>query len=145
MKQGKLTTEMLERMGVAQFGAREQLLELFEGLEAKVAELEEALAEKDEELSESKKQAAVERAILEANGRNVRAILALVDMERVKFDGKELRGAGSGCGTRRSTLSFPGKRGKKKRHRSENNTEKKGTGNQRSLQKGLETIRGITK
>ncbi len=92
MKQGKLTTEMLERMGVAQFGAREQLLELFEGLEARVAELEEALAEKDEELSESKKQAAVERAILEANGRNVRAILALVDMERVKFDGKELRG-----------------------------------------------------
>ena len=92
MKQGKLTTEMLERMGVAQFGAREELLELFEGLEAKVAELEAALAEKDEELSESKKQAAVERAILEANGRNVKAILALVDMERVKFDGKELRG-----------------------------------------------------
>lgn len=92
MEQGKLTTEMLEKMGVAQFGAREELMELFEGMEARIAELEAALAEKDGALSESKKQAAVERAILEANGRNVKAILALVDMEHVSFDGKELHG-----------------------------------------------------
>ena len=40
-------------------------------------------------LEQVKKQAAVEKAILEAGGRNVKAILALVDMEGVTFDEKK--------------------------------------------------------
>lgn len=88
----KLTVQALERMGVTNYGTQTKLMEIFQEMENKIAELEEALAEKDGELTESKKLAALEKAILEGGGRNTRAILALVDMEKVAFDGKELRG-----------------------------------------------------
>ena len=88
----KVTAEMLEKMGVAQIGARNRVLEIFAEMESRIAELEEALTGKDGELAESRKLAAMEKAILEAGGRNVRAILALIDGEKVTFDGKELKG-----------------------------------------------------
>ena len=49
------------------------------------AELDEALAE----LEAVKKQAAVEKAILEAGGKHVKAILALIDMDEVTYDEKK--------------------------------------------------------
>lgn len=88
----KLTVQALERMGVTNYGTQTKLMEIFQEMEGRIAELEEALAEKDGELTESKKLAALEKAILEGGGRNTKAILALVDMEKVAFDGKELRG-----------------------------------------------------
>lgn len=41
-----------------------------------------------EELEESRRTAAVEKAIWEAGGKNSRAILALVDLSNVRLDGK---------------------------------------------------------
>ena len=41
------------------------------------------------ELENVKKQAAVERAILEAGGKHVKAILALIDMDDVTYDEKK--------------------------------------------------------
>ena len=49
------------------------------------AELDEALAE----LEAVKKQAAVEKSILEAGGKHVKAILALIDMDEVTYDEKK--------------------------------------------------------
>ena len=46
--------------------------------EQEMAELQEALSGKDGELAENRKTAAVERAILEGGGKNVKAILALL-------------------------------------------------------------------
>lgn len=88
----KMTVQMLEKMGVTNFATQNKLMETFAEMEEKIATLEEELHEKDGELTESKKLAAMEKAILEGGGRNTKAILALVDMEKVAFDGKELRG-----------------------------------------------------
>lgn len=88
----KLTVQALERLGVTNFGTQNTLMEIFQEMEEKLAELENRLAEKDCELTESKKLAELEKAILEGGGRNTKAILALIDMEKVAFDGKELRG-----------------------------------------------------
>lgn len=85
-------TEMIEKFakqGMIHAGAKEQLLESAEETEGKLQEMQDALDGKDGELEESRKTAAVERAILEAGGRNVKAILALIDMEEVAFDGKK--------------------------------------------------------
>lgn len=88
----KMTVQMLEKLGVTNFAAQNKLMEIFTEQEEKLAALEEELERKEGELTESKKLAALEKAILEGGGRNTKAILALVDMEKVSFDGKELRG-----------------------------------------------------
>lgn len=62
------------------------LTEAAETAEAELNEAREALAEKSEELERVTKQAAVEKAIWEAGGRNTKAILALIDMENVSYD-----------------------------------------------------------
>ena len=54
-----------------------------------MAELQEELSGKDGELAENRKTAAVERAILEGGGKNVKAILALLDMDEISYDAKE--------------------------------------------------------
>lgn len=88
----KLTVQALERMGVTNYGTQTKLMEIFQEMEEKIAALQEELEKKDGELTESKKLAALEKAILEGGGRNTKAILALVDMEKVAFDGKMLHG-----------------------------------------------------
>lgn len=85
----KMTEKMLEKMGVTSPVVRKNLLNVFEEMEGRIAELEEELEGKDGELTENKKLAAVEREILAAGGRNVKAILALIDLEKVSLDAKK--------------------------------------------------------
>lgn len=85
----KMTVSMLEKMGVTNMGTQNKLMEIFLEMEEKMAAMEEELAGKDGELAESRKQAAVEKAILEAGGKNVKAIMALIDMEQVRYDTKK--------------------------------------------------------
>lgn len=57
-------------------------------LEEKNQRLMEEKAAAEKELLEVKKTAAAERMVLEAGGRNAKAILALVDLEGMEFDEK---------------------------------------------------------
>ena len=85
-------TQMIEKFakqGMLNGVARAELLQAAEETEQEMAELQEALSGKDGELAENRKTAAVERAILEGGGKNVKAILALLDMEEVSYDAKE--------------------------------------------------------
>lgn len=84
-----MTEKELREMGVEDAYVRRDIMEALKkektndgGLQA---ELDKALTE----LEEVKKQAAVERAILEAGGKHVKAILALIDMEQVSYDEKK--------------------------------------------------------
>lgn len=88
----KMTVKMLEQMGVTNKGTQDRLMEIFGEMESQMAEMEAVLEGKDGELAESRKMAAIEREILAAGGRNVKAILALIDLEEVTFDGKKLKG-----------------------------------------------------
>ena len=85
-------TQMIEKFakqGMLNGVARAELLQAAEETEQEMAELQEALSGKDGELAENRKTAAVERAILEGGGKNVKAILALLDMEEISYDTKE--------------------------------------------------------
>lgn len=85
-------TQMIEKFakqGMLNGAARAELLQAAEETEQEMAELQEALSGKDGELAENRKTAAVERAILEGSGKNVKAILALLDMEEISYDAKE--------------------------------------------------------
>lgn len=85
-------TQMIEKLakqGMVNGAAKAELMQAAEELEQELTELQEALDGKDGELAENKKTAAVERAILENGGKNVKAILALIDMEEVSYDAKE--------------------------------------------------------
>ena len=82
-------TQMIEKFakqGMLNGVARAELLQAAEETEQEMAELQEALSG---ELAENRKTAAVERAILEGGGKNVKAILALLDMEEISYDAKE--------------------------------------------------------
>ena len=86
-------TQMIEKFakqGMLNGVARAELLQAAEETEQEMAELQEALSGKDGELAENRKTAAVERAILEGGGKNVKAILALLDMEEISYDAKDL-------------------------------------------------------
>lgn len=68
-------TQMIEKFakqGMLNGAARAELLQAAEETEQEMAELQEALSGKDGELAENRKTAAVERAILEGGGKNVR-------------------------------------------------------------------------
>lgn len=85
-------TQMIEKLakqGMVNGAAKAELMQAAEEMEQELTELQEALDGKDGELAENKKTAAVERAILENGGKNVKAILALIDMEKVSYDAKE--------------------------------------------------------
>ena len=76
-------TQMIEKFakqGMLNGVARAELLQAAEETEQEMAELQEALSGKD---------GAVERAILEGGGKNVKAILALLDMDEISYDTKE--------------------------------------------------------
>ena len=83
-----MTEKELREMGVEDAQVRKNILKALEKEKADGDSMEEAYAEMKAELDAVKKQAAVEKAILEAGGRNGKAILALIDMEDVTYDGK---------------------------------------------------------
>lgn len=65
-----------------------KILDAFEEMQAENETLAAEKAALAEELEESRRTAAVEKAIWEAGGKNSRAILALVDLSNVRLDGK---------------------------------------------------------
>lgn len=84
-----MTDKKLRELGVSDAVVRKAVLDALEeesGAESGLqAEYDKAMSE----LENVKKQAAVERAILEAGGKHVKAILALIDMEDVTYDEKK--------------------------------------------------------
>jgi len=84
-----MTDKKLRELGVSDAVVRKAVLDALEeesGAESGLqAEYDKAMSE----LENVKKQAAVERAILEAGGKHVKAILALIDMEQVSYDEKK--------------------------------------------------------
>ena len=84
-----MTEKELREMGVEDGCVRKNILEALKKEAENDGELQKAYEKAVEELEAVKKQAAVEKAILEMGGRNVKAILALVDMDEVTFDGKK--------------------------------------------------------
>ena len=85
----KMTENMLYKWGVKDPAVQKNIMNGMNGEESYATELEQKVSELTEELEAVKKQAAVEKAILEAGGRNVKAILALIDMEQVAYDEKK--------------------------------------------------------
>ncbi len=84
-------TQMIEKFakqGMLGGTAKAELLQAAEEAEQRMAELQEQLADKETEIAEQKKTAAVEKAILKKGGKNVKAILALLDMEKISYDEK---------------------------------------------------------
>lgn len=84
-----MTDKELREMGVADAIVRKDILNALEKEAATGSDLQTELNEALAELEEVKKQAAVEKAILEAGGKHVKAILALIDMEQVAYDEKK--------------------------------------------------------
>ena len=88
-----MTDKELRELGVEDAYVRKDILQALEKENAGGSELQKAYDEAMAELEAVKKQAAVERAILEAGGKHVKAILALIDMDEVAYDEKKgLRG-----------------------------------------------------
>ena len=83
-----MTEKELRDMGVEDALVRKAILNAMEKEKESESDLQGAYEEMKAELDAVKKQAAVENAILEAGGRNGKAILALIDMEEVTYDGK---------------------------------------------------------
>lgn len=84
-----MTMEALQKLGLGSQAAG-KILDEFEAIQK---ENEQLAAEKEaleEELEETRKTAAVEKAILEAGGKNSKAILALIDLSKVYLDGKNV-------------------------------------------------------
>ncbi len=84
-----MTEKELREMGVEDAYVRKDILEALEKENKNGGALQQAYEDAVAELEAVKKQAAVEKAILEAGGKNVKAILALIDMEEVTFDEKK--------------------------------------------------------
>ena len=78
--------ESYAERGMVTGEAKAGLLAAAEETEERQRELEEALEEKEGELVEKCKLAALEKAILEAGGRNGKAILALLHPEEIRLD-----------------------------------------------------------
>ena len=84
-----MTDKELRELGVEDAYVRKDILQALEKENAGGGELQKAYDEAMAELEAVKKQAAVERAILEAGGKHVKAILALIDMDEVIYDEKK--------------------------------------------------------
>ena len=84
-----MTDKELREMGVADAIVRKDILNALEKEAATGSDLQTELNEALAELEAVKKQAAVEKAILEAGGKHVKASLALIDMEQVAYDEKK--------------------------------------------------------
>ena len=81
-----MTEKEVREMGVEDAYVRKAVLEAMKKENESSGELQKAYEEAVAEVAAVKKQAAVEKAILEKGGRNVKAILALIDMDEVTFD-----------------------------------------------------------
>ena len=84
-----MTDKELRELGVEDAYMRKDILQALEKENTDGGELQKAYDEAMAELEAVKKQAAVERAILEAGGKHVKAILALIDMDEVVYDEKK--------------------------------------------------------
>jgi len=84
-----MTEKKLRELGVEDAIVRKAVLEAWKEEKEQENGLQEAYDKVVAELEDVKKQAAVEKAILEAGGKHVKAILALVDMEEVTYDEKK--------------------------------------------------------
>ena len=84
-----MTDKELREMGVEDAHVRKDILEALEKEKADGGELQAELDKALAELETVKKQAAVERVILEAGGKHVKAILALIDMDEISYDEKK--------------------------------------------------------
>ena len=85
----KAMVEKFAMQGKVSPEAKVALVEAAEAADAQMAKMSEELSGKIGDLESVKKQAAVERAILEAGGKHVKAILALIDLEDVTYDEKK--------------------------------------------------------
>ena len=84
-----MTEKKLRELGVEDAVVRKAVLDALEEEMGKEGDLQAEYDKVMGELAEVKKQAAVEKAILEAGGKHVKAILALIDMDEVTFDEKK--------------------------------------------------------
>ena len=84
-----MTDKKLRELGVADAVVRKAVLDALKEEMGKESDLQAEYDKAMSELENVKKQAAVERAILEAGGKHVKAILALIDMEDVTYDEKK--------------------------------------------------------
>ena len=138
-------TQMIEKFakqGMLNGVARAELLQAAEETEQEMAELQEELSGKDGELAENRKTAAVERAILEGGGKNVKAILALLDMEEISYDAKEgLKGLDLEEVKAEAPYLFYEKTEEKGDRRAHDQTEKERGRNQSGIPQRLRQIR----
>ena len=84
-----MTDKKLRELGVADAVVRKAVLDALKEEMGKESDLQAEYDKAMSELENVKKQAAVERAILEAGGKHVKAILAQIDMEDVTYDEKK--------------------------------------------------------
>ncbi len=84
-----MTDKKLRELGVSDAVVRKAVLDALEKEGGAESGLQEEYDKAMSELENVKKQAAVERVILEAGGKHVKAILALIDMEDVTYDEKK--------------------------------------------------------
>lgn len=84
-----MTDKELREMGVTDAYVRKDILAALEKERGTEDGLQQAYEDAMAELEAVKKQAAVEKAILEAGGRNVKAILALLELEDMTYDEKK--------------------------------------------------------
>lgn len=84
-----MTEKELRELGVKDAIVRKAVMDALEEEKGEEGGLQKAYDDAMAELAEVKKQAAVEKAILEAGGKHVKAILGMIDMEEVTFDEKK--------------------------------------------------------
>ncbi|WP_458407918.1 phage scaffolding protein [Anaerotignum sp.] len=84
-----MTDKELRELGVEDAIVRKDILKALGKENANGGELQAELDEALAELEAVKKQAAVEKAILEAGGKHVKAILGMIDMDEVTYDEKK--------------------------------------------------------
>lgn len=84
-----MTDKELRELGVTDAYVRADILAALEEEKTADGNLQTDYDNALKELENVKKQAAVEKAILEAGGKHVKAILALIDMENVTYDEKK--------------------------------------------------------
>lgn len=84
-----MTDKKLRELGVSDAVVRKAVLDALKEEMGKESGLQAEYDKAMSELENVKKQAAVERAILEAGGKHVKAILALIDLEQVTYDEKK--------------------------------------------------------
>ena len=84
-----MTEKKLRELGVEDATVRRDVMNALKEEMGEESELQKAYDDAVAELEEVRKQAAVEKAILEVGGKHVKAILGMIDMEDVTYDEKK--------------------------------------------------------